>query len=45
MFVVNREGALVSSRWEDVSTISDGMTADEKEENRVWCQYFIEKSH
>ena len=40
MFVVNREGALVSSRWEDVSTISidwDGMTADEKEENRVWC--------
>jgi hypothetical protein len=36
------------SRWSSASKITiewDGMTADEKEENRVWCDAFIEESN
>jgi len=41
------KGIWYQHRWKEASTISidwAGMTADEKEDNRVWCAAFIEKS-
>jgi hypothetical protein len=42
------KGVWYHSRWENASMISidwAGITVDEKEENRVWCEDFIEKSN
>jgi hypothetical protein len=42
------KGIWYQSRWDQASAISidwAGMTEDEKEENRIWCDDFIEMSN